>query len=1446
MANITTCPLGSDDQFGPRIDFDCRPFDFTLLFEDAVFQLVPATVFLLLIPVRLISLWRTPKKLTTYQLALWKLALLTVLTVAHLVFLILQTKTPAIRTKLSLAAGILNFIAVFVASFHSVLEDQRSIRPSDLLILYFSTSAILALPRLRSLWLIASVNSAKAVWTTILILTTLVVPLESIGKKKFLFPTYQSITKEEEISFWGRSFFTWLLPFFRLGYSRVIQVSDMPDIDADLSGEKAGYALETAWTKRKGEKHYPLLRASCYACRGTLFLGVITRLCLSAFTFCQPFLITATVGFMQTPKTPQSERYGQALVGAYVLTYFGLAVSRAAYSRQQYRFTTMLRAGLTSLIFRQTVSLKADDLKDSAAVTLMGTDVERIVTTFAMFHEIWASVLEVGIAVFLLQQQIAVASVVPVVISIVCVLGVIPISRNIGKAQTTWIEWVQKRVAVTATMIGDMKAIKMLGLHDVLSKVVLELRRVEISKSTRFRKLLLWQILVSNLPLEFAPFATFVIYSIIAVITKDQTLTSTNAFTALSLIGLLTSPLLYFCQYVPNIIQGVACFRRIEAFCLKTSKVSLEERSSSPYSIASIGSGVELAARSTARISEDAITSFHSADIAWSPDTDLVLQNLDLSISQGVTMVVGPVGSGKSCLLESILGETDIRDGSHVTPTDSLAYCPQNPWILNNTIRHNITCGLDFDPKWFQSVLAMCALAEDVSNMPEGDMYNVGSNGVGLSGGQRQRVALARAIYSRHRTVILDDVFSGLDSKSISQISTRLFAQDGHFRQNNISVILATHTRSLLRFADDVIALDDGNVVGQGPYEKVLTESPDVIAKSAESDNDSERTAEIQTLQSEIKTAVTRIETAKKEEEDRLRKNGSWSVYKYYFDQSGWIVLGLFLSATVIESFCAGFTTIWFQWWVEANGEHPNENLGKYLGVYAVLLVLNMTALTLECWLMFIRIINDTASGLHAELLQTSLSAPLSFFQSTDTGSITNRFSQDLNLIDMTLPSNAINFATNSCSCVIKLIILCVMGKYLATSVPLLVVVLYFIQRYYLRTSRQVRLLDIETKAPMYTHFLETLKGVATIRAYGWQNNFEGQAASLLNRSQKPHYMLACIQQWLALVLDLVVGALALIVVTMATSLTDKFSPGAIGVAMVLVLGFNQELAWTIRNWTALETSIGAVARIRQFAGETPSEQRDLGSSGAPPPGWPLKGAIEFENVTARYSLDTEATLKGLTLSIHPGQKVAVCGPSGSGKTSLILSLLQMIEVTEGSIQVDGIDLATLDRTEVRAHVNVIPQEPFFMPGTVRFNLDPHSRVSNEDIKTALDKVGLLGKIGMASGLDAELDAGEFSAGERQLLALARALVSKSQILVLDEATSSVDDVTESMMQKVIEKEFSQPTVISVIHRLRFVEKFDRILLLKQGNIVEWDAPGALLGRDSEFKRFFNAVQNSH
>lgn len=735
-------------------------------------------------------------------------------------------------------------------------------------------------------------------------------------------------------------------------------------------------------------------------------------------------------------------------------------------------------------------------------------------------------------------------------------------------------------------------------------------------------------------------------------------------------------------------------------------------------------------------------------------------------------------------------------------------------------------------------------------------MFLTGSNGVSLSGGQKQRIALARAVYSRLPIVILDDVFSGLDSHSSTLISTRLFGQDGHFRKTRTSVILATHTQRMLPYADRIIAINKGVIVNDGPYQKILAENPEIAAKSMISS--SEQSVSSEDKDSEIETVVLRKQPSKTsakgpeevpliEKQDLLRRNGTWDVYKYYIKSAGYKTTGLFLFSVLVSGFFSNFATLWLQWWSDANETQPNGRLAYYLGVYATIFVLDFMGLVYACKLLFVNIINNTGLGMHSDLLRATLGAPFSFFQRTDTGTTTNRFSEDINLIDMDLPMAAINFAANLSMSIFSLVILCIVGKYLAITVPFLGLCIFFLQLYYLRTSRQVRLLDIEAKSPLYTHFIETISGIATLRAYGWESAFQDECERKLNRSQKPFYMLMCIQLWLALVLDLVVGVMAVILMATTTSLKDKFSPGSVGVALNLVLLFGLYLKYCIRSWTQLETSIGAVSRVKNFVADTPSESRHLDAGWIPGQKWPSQGAILFQDVTAGYSTESPSVLRRLSLKINPGEKVAICGPSGSGKTSLVMALLQMIDTQSGRIEIDGRDLSTVECAHLRSRINVIPQDPFFMPGTVRFNMDPSGqRVSDERIEVALEKVGLWKRISANGGLEMVLVASDWSVGERQLLALARALTVKSSILVLDEVTSSVDWSTEAIMQDVIEKEFSTQTVIAVVHRLRYIDRFDRVVLLKNGELIEADSPRKLLERDSEFKTLYTGFRKSN
>ncbi|KAH8703765.1 putative multidrug resistance-associated protein [Talaromyces proteolyticus] len=1416
--NIENC----DDQFGPRVNIACRSFDFTLLFEDAFFIALPATLFLLLFPLRLRALRQSPVKVDSYRLATWKLGVLAVLFICHLLFLAFSVRSSRLYTKLSLSSEILNVISVAVAIIHSLLEDQRSLCPSDLLVLYFSAFTIFSIPRLRSLWLIDADPGPKIIWTIIFTTNVLAVIIESVNKTNILQPHYQSSTPEQTAGFWSRSFFIWVLPFFHTGYTKHLQLTDIPNIDKDIEEQLTFTYLDSAWIRTHGQ--HRLLRAAFAAYRWSFLSAIPPRLALSAFTLCQPFLIDSTVSNLSSSSDENQKVYGRALVGGFVLVYLGIAISRAVYWRQTYRMIAKIRSGLTAKIYRHMSILPGRDLKDSEAVTLMGTDVERIVDSLTYVHELWASIVEVGIATWLLVRQVSFASLMPLLVGIMSVIGASYIAARFGPAQRAWTERVQKRIAVTINMLRHIDCVKMLNLSGVLSETIEELRSLELRTSEKFRALRILGILVSNTPTTLAPFLTFAVYAIIMAVRKDEPLLLAQAFASLSLINLLTDPVLLFCQSLPSFFQAVSCFRRIEEFCLKEPAALASQEAEL------VESGHELTNLRNTK-SHGTLISFQHADIAWSSDsTEPVLRDLTLTINAGFTAIVGPIASGKSTILESIIGETIVLRGSMRSSISSgIAFCPQPSWLMNTTIRQNITGDTDIvDQKWYEFCVSVCCLKHDLQQMPRGDLSMAGSNGSSLSGGQQQRVALARAVYSRHPIVILDEVMSGLDPMTTSDIISGLFSQQGYFRKAGITVIIVTHNELILPHMDTIIAIKSGSVLFSGPYSdmvgrqqnfgglKVSSLGTEILRSAVQSDYNQSSNNEVISKQS---TPNSQAETSLRESVPQKRK-GNWYSYIYYARSARSMNLFLWAFFTLVGAVTTSYTNIWIEKWTDANQKQPNIQLGFYLGIYTMLVVLANVSILGECWVFFIKVINNTALKMHSDLLKVTMRAPFQFFQKTDVGSIINRY---LGLS-------------------YSLIILCILGKYLTATVPILIAVLFLVQRYYLRTSRRLRLIDIEVKAPLYNLFVNLDC-----------DSFYLKHGETLNQAQRPFYMLFCVQQWLQLVLDLVIGALAVLLVVFATSVTSNVSAGSIGVALVLILQFNSVLTQTIQAWTRLETTIGAVTRVQEFIYETPS---DPTCPHDPSLNWPEKGGIRFHHVTACHDPDTPPILQDVNLTVNPREKIALCGSTGSGKTSLIMTLLRMMDVVEGQITIDEMDISLFQGEQVRSRINVISQQPFFLRGTLKFNLDPRNLASNEAIETALRRVGLWEKL-VTPGtqqftidhtesrrvIDQEFISTEWSHGERQLFCLARALLkSDCRILILDEATSGVDARTEAIMQEIIDTEFRDWTVISVLHRFTYITSFDKVAVLRRGKLVECDSPQVLLGRESAFGALYHGV----
>lgn len=1452
----STCLLAWDQSFGPRVNTLCRSFDFTLQFEDVIFACVPAAVFICLLPWNIFRLLKSsPTCSVQSKLQISKLIALGGLLITQVVFLALRAHSNSFRSGASLPADILSLAATVGAIVLSYLDHQRSLRPSTLLSLYLSISIILSIARIRTLWLMESSVAEPAVFTTMMVFNIIAFTLESVERKSSLKASHHSDMRKEYApeqysGLWVRTSFAWLLVTLRLGYSKFISVNDLPLLDTQLRSFVLRQKLTSTWATYNQQKRHSLLRACFRAFFFSFSSAIIPRLCQTAFTFAQPFMIETTVNFVG--ESSPNSTYGKGLIGAWVLVYLGLAASTALYEYQLFRFITRLRGGLTALVYERALDIRAADSEDITAVALMGTDIPRIVQSFRAIHEIWATILDISIAVWLLERQLSIACVAPVVVSIIFIAITSKLSASTKREQRRWIEKVQERIRITTAMLGDMKAVKMLGLSDIMFTVIQKLRIDEINTSKGFRKLLIVRIVLSNCILNIAPVVTFGVYAIIAVYWKNESLLTAQAFTSLALISLLTRPVLMFIQSLPEVLQSIGSFDRIQEYANYYPKKPTPENNTDSASRAS-GSVISLqplaveAFNSPTRVSGDDLISMQNQSFAWKPAASSVLTDIDMRVeSESLTVIVGPVGSGKTSLLESIIGETIPLSGVTCKGSRSIAYCSQEPWLENTTIRKNILGVSPYDPKWYETVKLACALDPDFAQIKLGDRAAVGSKGCSLSGGQKQRIALARAVYSRCPVVLLDDTFSGMDARTIEHISHSLLGRNGIFRRYRVTVILATHNHKLMGLADKIVALEGGKVAETGSPVTLL-ESNGYISHLGLELNDTaidEKTLHAthnDSTDEESRLSEDLIEEPDAAVDDARRKTGDASVYKYYFESSGWTTISLFGLSLVLWIFFSEFPTIWLKWWSEANVAHPNKDVGMYMGVFVAFGALGAFLVFVVCWLVFLKIISNTGYKLHNDLLEATLKAPFRFFSITDTGSLLNRFSQDMELIDMELPMYVVNYAAAAMLCFAKLIILVIFSKYLAATVPVVGTMLYFLQRFYLQTSRQVRLLGIEAKAPLYTSFQESVVGAPTIRAFGWKRQYRARNDLLIDTSQRPEYLQYCIQQWLTFTIDIIITVVVVILLTIVVKLRNKFDAGSVGVSLTAVVAFNTTISRVIQMWTAMESSIGAVSRVKRFAAETESEGTGEGSASPKiPPEWPQEGSVEFQSLVASHGPESDPALKSVSLSIKPSEHVAICGRSGSGKTSLILCLLQMMDVQSGNITIDSVSISSLSPSYLRSKVNVVPQEPFLLPGSVRFNMDPFGEATGDEIIRALDRVGLWELI-KEQGLDKEMDSTSWSAGQKQLLCLARAMVRRKKLIVFDEATSCVDSDTERIIQDIIDTEFRDCTVISIMHRLHYVTKYDRVALLDAGTLVEYDEPSKLLEGHTRFRGLYES-----
>ncbi|KAK7953218.1 multidrug resistance-associated [Apiospora saccharicola] len=1412
-----------DDSFGPSVKSpECRGgFDFTLMFEESILTLLPAALFVALAAIRSYSL--VGKRLAVRRDVSYycKLVTISVYTGLQVALLVLVIKT-SLRTKATLASAVLSLVTAVSLAVLSHLEHAKSIRPSFIINTYLLTTVIFDIARVRTQWLSQRSGDALAgVSTASLVVKFAMTVLESVEKQSLLLEPDHHYSLESTSGVLSRSCFWWLNSLLFAGFRKVLSLEDLPSIHEKVNSARLSQRIQATWQNCNQKRKHALVLACVWSLRWEILLTLVPKFLVVALMISQTFLIQDAVQYIQGD-VRGGDNNGYGLIGAFGLVYISFAFTQGWYTHLTIRTMSMMRGQLISLIYIKTTTLPITSVNESAATTLMSTDAQRISETFQLLLiDTLPLLAQLGLSVYVLYLQLGAVCVAPIIIAVVSVGLSTVLASRIGPRQKNWLEATQKRINYTTEILGAMRNVKMLGLAKQMEYNIQNMRENEMTVSRRYRRLHALNITLVNMPTIFAGLSLFATYAIVARINGTEGMSVSQAIT--SLAAMMRVKLLHENPRVPQ--RRIPHRFKVTSFDGRPPDSPKEKEAL--HRVTRVSSGSHTSG-SYIRV--------EMADFAWSSSDDAVVKGLETHIGPDchLTIIVGPVGCGKSTLLKALLSETSKTSGVVSVCSSEIAYCDQTAWIINGSIRENIVGTSDFDESWYRSIIQATALEFDLQQLPNGDSTIVGSKGLKLSGGQKSRVSIARAIYARKPLAILDDVLSGLDAVTEDHVFRRVFGRDGLFRKSGTTVVLATHSVKRLPEANLILALkENGEIVEQGSFSELnipgsYIHTLEVKLQKKEQELEDAPVDEADSIDEKTKE-VMEVEEKTETEIDETRQLGNWSIYRYYGHALGPMALATWILFLAGGQTFVGLGEIWINWWAEDNERGGPDRTGYWLGIYAMFNSLEAILTMIAVGFLWIVIVPRSGNHLHQAMITAAMKAPLSIFSETETGVLVNRFSQDIRLADMVLPQSMVNVVFHSAGMLIVVAVAINAVPWIAITFPPIVVILYFVQRFYLRTSRS------RQTPPLFSHFIESLSGLVTIRSYGWVGDYVARNMELLDQSQTPSYHLQCIQRWLVFVLDMIVAGLVIILIGLTVALRTKMNPGYLGVALVQLMTLSHELTGIVQHWTLLETSIGAITRIRDFAEKTPDESAPE-ETDAPTADWPSRGTFKFENVFATYG----------------------------GKSSTTLAILRMIDIEVGKLTLDDVDLTTIKGSVVRERIICLTQEAFIYPGTIRANIDPLSQSNDEDIAGALQKVGLWtvlqSKAAAAASskktdsgnatpttlthsevLDTAMDMDFLSHGQRQLFCLARALLKSSKVLILDEPTSSVDNQTDAQMQKVIRDEFRDHTVIMIAHRLSSLVDFDKIAVLDDGHLVEFGAPAKLLENASgHFSKLYN------
>ncbi|XP_045761292.1 uncharacterized protein LOC123864713 [Maniola jurtina] len=1290
----------------------------------------------------------------------------------------------------------------------------------------------------------------------------------------------------------SKLFICWVCPVLFKGNKRDVEEDDLivpnKPYDSDRLGEKIQrYWLDEYQRAIKESRKPSLGKALMRAFWLAYMPGAILLLINATARTVQPLLFSELLSYWSAnPEQMITRREaGFYAIGMLVLNMIS-AFSQHHNSLFVNRFSLKMKIACSSLIYRKVLRMSQLSINEVAAgklVNLLSNDVARFDMAFMFLHYLWLVPLQLAVVMYFLYVAAGYA---PFVGLFGVILFILPIqavlTKFTGVIRRVVAQRTDKRIKLMGEIIKGIQVIKMYAWEKSFEQVVKVVRAFELAalrKSIFVRSVFLGFMMYAERSTLFITSLTIILSG---TLLRADLIYPVKVFLGIVQINLtFILPLAIASLSELNVslgrIQNVLIMDEREDLSLLTNGNEPQIPITFNGKPSTIGTNSIVVRKysTTEKLSRPSIVGPRSPTVGeytvelsnvnatWTKSDEMTLKNITVNIRKGkLCAIVGSVGSGKSSFLQVLLRELPISSG-HLNVKGSMSYACQDSWLFPATVRENILFGLPYEVERYKEVCRACSLAPDFKQFPYGDLSLVGERGVSLSGGQRARINLARAVYREADIYLLDDPLSAVDANVGRQLFERCIQKylSGRTR------ILVTHQVHFLKSADFIVVLKEGSIKNMGSYEDLVkseAEFSSLVSEVKESTEEgkTEKDNNRPKLEHTISKVSVRSNENPKEEkeqimaaEERAKGNLKWEVIRHYLASvNSWLVVFLAVFAVLVTQFGATFSDYWLSYWTNQVDDYelslppgvtPDTSLGtqmgplttgQYLWIYggAVLFIIIMTNVRIAG---FVMMTMRASQNLHDVMFKNLIAAVMRFFDTNPSGRVLNRFSKDMGAMDEMLPRSILESIQMYLFVASVLVLNALALPYTLIPTAILLVIFVFLLKWYLNAAQAVKRLESTTKSPVFSMINSTIAGLSTVRSSNSQFRLLRMFDDAQDINTSAFYTFlggsSCFGLYMDLLCLIYLGII--LAIFLLIDFEDAVAVGSVGLAVSQSMALTMMLQMAARVTAELLAQMTSVERVLEYS-LLPAEENMETAKILPPENWPSDGQVQFENVSLRYAEEDPPVLKNLTFTIKSGWKVGIVGRTGAGKSSLISALFRLSSI-QGSIKIDGVDTNDIPKKELRSKISIIPQEPVLFSATLRYNLDPFFLYSDDEIWRALEQVELKDAV---TSLDFNVSEGgtNFSVGQRQLVCLARAVLRSNKILVMDEATANVDPQTDALIQTTIRRQFASCTVLTIAHRLNTIMDSDRILVMDNGEVAEFDHPHILLSNPKSLLNF--------